>query len=261
MPRLRVVTGGTITAAGEWSCTAEYSLSNPIASLTTLQSIANQIFSNLNGSTNFKAILASDTAVRSVKLLYYPNVTGLATLVAIGAGTPFSGTITATHAPQVCVVASLRTNFAGRAHRGRQYWPYRGPQVAASGVVNSGGQAFVSTAALAHDTAVKSALVSGSNSGAWVVYSTTGGGLMTPVTNVAVGTQCDTQRRRNPNRDETYTLTPVAGVTVTPDEVGANTVAEAQEVLSEALGKDIDWKSASEAGQILGTIIGVAAAG
>lgn len=219
--RLRAVVGGAIAGAGNWSVTAEFALGAGVANLAVLQAVATALQTNLAASTAFKNGICTDTTCVAPKLLYYPVDTGRATLVAEGAGASFAGGIAPIHAPQVACVASLRTDFAGRSARGRMYIPYRGSNVAATGVVQNSGQVSVAAAAQAVATAVISALAGQGISATWVVFSGVNG-TAKQITAIYVGNRCDTQRRRNPNREETYTATPVTAVQLQPaDEAAA----------------------------------------
>jgi hypothetical protein len=203
MPRLRVQVGGLLAATGTWSNTLEFFLSGAISSQATLQSIANATFTALTADASFKAGFCADTTFKSVKMLYYPTNTPPAALVAESAGSPVYGSAAAIHAPQVCAVASLRTGTAGRSYRGRTYVPYRGASISSAGVLTSTAQGIVNTYVQRIVTQVATALGSASISAAWVVWSEKLG-TGSAVASVLVGTQCDTQRHRNDNRDESY---------------------------------------------------------
>lgn len=224
MSRLRVQIGGTLAAESNWSNTLEFLLSGDVPNLTVLQTIANTIRSNLVASTPFKSALCTDTTLVNVKCLFYPGTATVATLVAQGGGAAQAGTAAPVHAPQVAVVASLRTGAAGRSARGRLYVPYRGSNISAAGVVQNSGLVLVSGYASAVVQAVGGALVASSLSGAWVVYSPKLNSVAA-VSSILVGSQCDTVRHRNDNRAETYTSYPVPAVTAdVPDEEGVEFV-------------------------------------
>lgn len=202
MPRLRLAVGGA-GPVEQWSVTAEFALGAAVPSLAVLQSIVNAVRTTLAASASFRAGFCTDSFLAEVKALHYPTVVAPADLVATAGGTPVAGVTGTVHAPQVCVVASLRSNFAGRSYRGRQYWPYRGGQVNAAGTVSAAGQTVINLAAQALSQAVVAACATQTIAATWVVYSPHLG-TMSPIVQVLVGSQCDTQRRRNVNRAETY---------------------------------------------------------
>lgn len=235
--RLRVSVMGTLGTVSDWSNTVEVALGSGIADQVTLQTIVNAIRANLAASSNFKAGFCADTALTTVKGLYYPN-TARATLVAEASGAAVPGAITtAVHAPQVCIVASLRTGGAGPSMRGRLFVPYRGSNISAAGVVNAGGQASIAAYAQAIASAVIAACASSGVAASWCVRSDKLD-AMTPVTFIQVGSQCDTVRHRNRNRQETYTSTAVSTTEIqaaTQEEADAiNMLKNAQVSISNA---------------------------
>lgn len=213
MPRLRVQLGGKIGPIASWSNTAEFILSAQVASQTALQAIVDATKTTLSTSAGLKGGLCTDTTVTSIKMLHYPNTTGLANLVAESAGSPIGGIQAPVHAPQVAVVASLRTGNAGRSQRGRMYVPYRASGVSPLGVVNSATQALIAAYANAIGTAVVAACATQAVAASWVVWSPTKA-TSAPVSAVLVGSQCDTIRHRNDAGDEIYASFPVLAAQV-----------------------------------------------
>lgn len=223
MPRLRLTVGGALGTASDWTNSLEYSLGAPITSLATLQTIVNATFAALSASTAFKTGFMSDSTCSFVKALVYNSDTGPADLVATSSGTAIASTNGPTHAPQVCVVASLRSNVAGRSYRGRIFVPYRGNNISAAGVVSSAGQTIIAAYVNAINTAFVVAATTSSVAAAWIVYSPKTGS-MTPLANIQVGTQCDTIRHRNRNRAETYAAFAITTATMTGGEDVASLV-------------------------------------
>lgn len=207
--RLRVSVMGTLGTASDWSNTLEFALGSGIPDQTTLQTILAAARATLAASANFKGAICSDTALTVVKGLYYPTGSGTATLVGEAGGAAVAGAASPVHAPQVCVVASLRTGGAGASMRGRLFVPARFASISALGVVGAAGITAVAAYAQAIASAVISACAASGIAASWCVYSTKLGALV-PVTNILVGSQCDTIRHRNRNRNETYTATPVS---------------------------------------------------
>lgn len=213
MPRLRVQIGGVMAVQGAWSNTLEFALDAAVPSLTVLQTIATAIQTTLASSTPFRSAFGTDTDARNPKLLYYPTGSTTATLVATGAGAAIPGTSTSVHAPQVCIVASLRTDFSGRSARGRLYCPYRGSQINAAGAVSGPAVVVVAGYANAIKSAVVAACAAQGIAAAWGVYSPKTQ-VMRTITSILVGSQCDTIRHRNDNRAETYTASAVTATQV-----------------------------------------------
>lgn len=253
MPRLRVALSGN-GPVERWGINNDYALTSAVPDFATLQTIASALATALNASSPFKTGFCSDMTITEVKLLHYPLFSGVANLVATQAAGPITGTSTAVHAPQVCAVASLRTNLAGRSHRGRTYWPYRGSQVAASGALSAPGQAIVAAAAQAMKTAVVTACTASSIGAAWGVFSPTLSS-MTPIVDVLVGSQCDTQRRRNVNRAETYSVSPVTGTEIEVPDQDAKDIVDA--AISHFLNQPISLSDAAQAVQALATVVSV----
>lgn len=211
MPRLRVQVGGLIGGVSAWSVTTEYALSGDVASLAQLQTIATALQTALSTSTAFKTGICLDTTCVNPKLLFYPTGSSVATLVAQGTGAAFTGSPVAIHAPQVAVVASLRTDQAGASRRGRSYLPYRASNVAATGVVNTAGQTAVANCILALRTQVITAVAAQSLAATWIVWSPK---LQSgaPITGVLVGSRCDTIRHRVSGVPEVYQASSVPPV-------------------------------------------------
>jgi hypothetical protein len=216
MTRLRFTVGGQIGAAQVWSNTLDFSLSGSFSSLAAMQTFVNNVRVTLLGDANFKAGLCADSTMVTLKALLYPSNTGPATLVAEASGTPVPGSATSVHAPQVCIVASLRTSSAGRSFRGRTYVPLRSGVISSLGVVSSAGQSAVAAYVNSISTAVFAAAAMQSIASAWVVYSPKLG-TMTALASIQVGTQCDTIRHRNNNRGEAYTSFSPLHAVITPD--------------------------------------------
>lgn len=255
MPRMRVQFGGTIGANGEWSNTLEFLLSGPVGSQATLQAIATAIRSNLSADTSWKTAYCTDTNLLTVKCLYYANNTGTATLVAEASGAAIPGTATPVHAPQVCSVASLRTTLPGRSYRGRTYVPYRGTNIAASGILTSTGQGLVSLFVNRLVTQVGAALASSSLTASWVVWSSKNG-TGTPVAAVLVGTQADTIRHRGRNANETYSSYTPPSVTLT--ESDQDTVDAINALANQGISAIVGpvEPSGAQVGEVLGIIAG-----
>lgn len=220
MPRLRVTFGGALAVNSDWQNTVEFILGSPIQNLATLQDIVQSCFANFGGTTSFTNALSPDSNLRTVKGIYYANNVPPASLVAESAGAPIVGAAAAQHAPQVCIVASLRTNQAGRSYRGRLYVPYRALRIESTGLVEPQGQQVAANFANGMKNTVLSACAAVGITASWVVWSPTLK-VGTPITSILVGNQCDTQRRRNKNRDETYTSYPV-----TPADIQAQSQAD-----------------------------------
>lgn len=145
-----------------------------------------------NAAANWKSMILPDTSYREIRLYSYPtggpnaSVIGSAPIVnGVGTGTGFAPL-------QQCMVASLRTLFAGRRSRGRMFIP-------ASGQSANTGHLFAPAAATACANATGAFLtaVNAINTiGNVAVISQVGAGLATSVTEVRVDDKPDMQRRR-----------------------------------------------------------------
>jgi hypothetical protein len=250
MPRLRVQVGGPLGSASDWSNTYEFALSANVPDLPTLQTIANAFQANCGTQAGVKAGICNDTSITSPKLLFYPDGAARATLVAVGSGAAVTGTVSAVHAPQVCVVASLRSNAAGRSNRGRLFVPYRGSNISALGVVNNVAQPLINGHVQGVVAALQAALVSSSLVGAWVIYSEKNKAYIN-VVNVLVGNQCDTIRHRNRNRAEAYAAYPV---TPTPIQSQSQDDFDAKAFLQGTRVEILPIDKASQPGWVSGLI-------
>lgn len=201
-PRLAIRVGG-VGPVEPWSVTLQFALGTTLTTLSQLQSIVNYVMTDSATVTAMKAVLATDQNVTDVVGMYYPTATGAASMSTTSTGASYASTTGPIHAPQVCVVVSLRTATAGRSYRGRVYIPYRLAGVLANGSVNTAGQTACATAVSAVQAAVVAGCSINSVAAVPAVFSRTTGN-QTTITQLLVGSQCDTQRRRNRNRDETY---------------------------------------------------------
>lgn len=215
--RVEAVITGRMAGEVNWACTASFQLNQAPAGIGALQAAATAAFSALSTSTQFRAGFCADTTVTELKLIYYPLDAPPASFTAIGTGTAFAGTATTAYTPQVAVVASLRSNFAGRSNRGRMYVPYRASNISTAGVVNATGQALVAQFANLFQSQVVAALAAQNMGSVWSVYSRKLNGSVA-ITSVLVGNQVDTLRDRNPNRAEGYTAFAVTPIAVAPDD-------------------------------------------
>lgn len=208
--RNRVVISGTIAGAIErWSCSVDF-ISPTVQSITDpgdLQEWATAAAAVLDvGETDYPAITALMGAnVNATRVDVYgysdtgPAVaTGQATFQWLG-----SGTISKPFSTSVCV--TKRTGLAGRSRRGRMYWPALAAPIASDGTSTFASTLAAEFAELLNDLAF-AAPVSDIVS---VVTSQTLG-VVTPVTEVAVGNVLDTQRSRRSALAETYQVAPVA---------------------------------------------------
>lgn len=224
-PRLRLTFGGMLAQNSDWQNTIDLALGAPIQNLATLQNIVQSTFDTFSSTTGFTNGCCIDSNIRTVKGLYYAGGTGPVSLVAESTGTAVLGAATPIHAPQVCVVASLRTDQAGRSHRGRLYVPYRSIRIEATGLVEPQGQIVAANWANGMQNAAVAACASVGLASSWIVWSRTLG-VGTPVSAVLVGNQCDTQRRRNRNRDEAYSSYPVTAAVVQAQSPGEQAMLE-----------------------------------
>lgn len=152
-------------------------------------------------------LASTSTTFQYVKAYCYPAGGTTAQYIGTHAGSPIIGTANTGSPNQVALVVTLRSAYAGRAHRGRMYLPATGSVVGVSGQLVAGvvnpvatdwGQCFSDWNAV-------------SGNGIVSVVSRVGAGGHVPVTSVAVDSILDTQRRRRnkliPNVVATAVLT------------------------------------------------------
>lgn len=250
MTRLRVSVGGTLATKGVWSNTLEFMLTGTVSGQAQLQTIAGAIRSTIAASAGFVNGICNDTRLTTVKCLYYPTNVPPAGLVAEAGGTPVPGNAAPFHAPQVCVVASLRSNVAGRSGRGRTYVPYRGQQIGTDGSISSAGQTAIAAYVNGIVSAVGTSLAAQSLNAAWVIWSPKLGNSV-PVASVLVGNQCDTIRHRNENRDEVYSAFSVPALQLQTED-------DEQEAAINAIANGSFWQGIDfrTAGEVIPIIIG-----
>lgn len=227
--RLEVSVGGSLGTASDWSCTMNFMLGAAVPSPAVLQTISNAISTALKADAVFLASFCTDTTIATVKCLYYPTNVPPVGFVASTATAAVAGTAPPVHAPQVCVVASLRTGSAGRSYRGRVYVPYRGSHIAPSGAVDGSGVVAAGSFANRLQYQVRTALLAQSISASWNVWSKKlAAGI--PITQILVGNQCDTIRHRNRNELESYTPYAITSVSAPDDDDSSEIEALQQEI-------------------------------
>lgn len=145
----------------------------------------------------YQALISDDTSYTTLHASRYPSGTTSADLIAQSLAGAVIGSSAIHHAPQLALVASLRTGISGRANRGRVYLPLTGlpnadlndHQVAASVVdaVNTDFTAFLialDAEALGPDTWTTS------------IANPRAAHAAVPVVQVVLDSKIDTQRRR-----------------------------------------------------------------
>jgi hypothetical protein len=145
-----------------------------------------------NAAASWKSWLSPLQRYTEVRVYGYrtggPNASAIGTAAIVGG----DGTGAFRNPVQTCVVAGLRTLFAGRRARGRMYLPATGRQLAPDALWT-----LAEVTALANATgAFFSAL--NANAAAWTVgiVSQVGAGSVQAVTSVVVDNKPDIQRRR-----------------------------------------------------------------
>lgn len=158
------------------------------------------------GVQPFLAMLGSTGQIDRIRIYWHPEVGAPAALAAVGTGTPEPGSGVINKPPQIARVYTLLTGVPGRSFRGRMYWPCVTGSVTSSfkdsGVSSSNAQFFA--AVLASMTNLNGEALPIEPA----VVSVTRG-LVTPVTQVAVGDVLDTQRRRRDNLQEIRFTAPI----------------------------------------------------
>jgi hypothetical protein len=175
------VSGATPTSNSE---------ANALAALWLGQLMANDTSGAIAQSSLH--LFAATTTIDYVRVYCYPGGGSTAQYIGVATQTPATGPKSQTCPNQAALVVSLRTELAGRQHRGRMYLPLD--------TLNGGSGAQLSTTdviavSLAWATCFTDWNASGDN-GTVVVVSRVGAGAAVPVTDVVVDGRADTQRRR-----------------------------------------------------------------
>jgi len=189
----RIVVTGHLTG-GEIFATSFWTQGNVPGS----QALANVFAANVASLfqvrplPTLKGLMDATCGYDSVKTYHYPTGGPAATYlgvsaIASGAGNSAAGQLTL----QSAMVASLRTQLAGRSHRGRMYFP------CVSGALTSHQHTNPTVSNVAADVAgFFSDVKVNSSVGIPVVVSQVGAGSYTPITQVIVDSRLDVQRRR-----------------------------------------------------------------
>ena len=199
------ILGGLNGAALPWSINVQFGATADLDSAALL-AIANLVMGDINGSATIKAGFMTARRITGIRLAMHNPDTGPETSAATSSATAVAGSVTGTPPPpQVAVVATLRTATPGRSFRGRVYLPAQ--VVAQDGVVASGQQTSLNAALQGIVDSIETRCAAAGSNLAWYVWSPTRGAGAS-ITQVSIGSQCDTQRRRD-RALETYANFPV----------------------------------------------------
>lgn len=199
------IIGGLNGTALPWSINVQFGATANLDSAALL-AVANLVMADINASATIKAGFMTARRITAVRLAMHNPDTGPETSAATSSATAVAGTVTGTPPPpQVAVVVTLRSATPGRSFRGRVYLPAQ--VVAQDGVVASGQQTSLNAALQGIVDAIETRCAAAGSNLAWYVWSPTRG-AGAAITQVSVGSQCDTQRRRD-RAVETYTNFPV----------------------------------------------------
>lgn len=143
-------------------------------------------------ASSWKVALATTQTFTEVRVYGYPDGGPKATAIGTAAITGGAGTGASKNPPQLCIVASLRTLFAGRRAKGRMYLPATGLTPSSAHDIQFSNVSQIATGTAAFFTALNT------NPDPYVVavVSQVGTGGATPVTSVYVDGKYDIQRRR-----------------------------------------------------------------
>lgn len=193
------LTGGEIFATSFWTqgnVPGSQSLANLFA--TTVQSLF-----AIRPLPTLKGIIDASCGYDSVKTYHYPtggpNATYLGTAAfTTGVGTSVAPLLT----NQSAIVASLRTQLAGRSHRGRMYFPCTAATLPNhQGATTLPGNVAPDVAGFFGDVKVNGTV------GIPVIVSQVAGGSYTPISSVIVDSRLDVQRRRANKQVALFTTT------------------------------------------------------
>lgn len=207
--RNKIVLTGSLGNPGveEWSIGVHYGGlgSGNLQTSAELQDWAEDafaIFTDFVTYPTWGGALSDSVTLSTVTAYYYPAV-GPALGVGASSAPPVPGLTTADLPPQCSVVASLLTGLSGRSFRGRVYLPLLSMAFNADTFQIDAGQ----QQGVADDFAGMLTAIGNAGSGVQlitpVVYSAARD-LITPVSQISVGSVIDTQRRRREGLAESY---------------------------------------------------------
>lgn len=140
-------------------------------------------------------ILPTGTGVDGLKLYCYPTGGNTAAAIAQVANVVAGSAAKPTMPPQCAVVASLKTDHAGRSARGRMYFPLNAADLSSNQLTSTVIGSLASDLA-AYFGALKTGAITPSGSGVFAVIASGKTGSVYPITSVTVDSKVDTQRRR-----------------------------------------------------------------
>jgi hypothetical protein len=199
------VIGGLNGAALPWTINLQFGATANLDS-GALLAVANLVMADINASATIKAGFMTARRITAIRLAMHNPDSGPETSAATSSAAAVAGTVTGTPPPpQVAVVVTLRSATPGRSFRGRVYLPAQ--VIAQDGVVASGQQTSLNAALQGIVDAIEVRCAAAGSNLAWYVWSPTRS-AGAAITQVSVGSQCDTQRRRD-RAIETYANFPV----------------------------------------------------
>lgn len=214
MPRIQInLIGSSTRPSSSWAVTSQWAVST-LPTPAQMQTVLNNLRSALAASAAFKASIASNYSLVSLRALGYSVPTAPADWTVDAGGAAVPGTAFALVVPLACVV-SEQTGAAGPSYRGRSYWPGAGGGAANDGSISPASQQTTRTGWLAFHNAAVTALSTLGGTPVHVVFSKKTG-EMTPITIIRTGNRVDTARGRFGDAPESYIAEAVPG-TVTLD--------------------------------------------
>lgn len=133
----------------------------------------------------------SDTKITQVAITPLDGTSPTVTLLTDGSAKWGGGQSAGDVAPQMCAIASLKTDTRGRSYRGRVYLPFVAEGAQANGSLGSG-------IAVAMTTAWATFIAAAAGDDAHMVVASYKLAEATDVASVTVESLCATQRRRQP---------------------------------------------------------------
>lgn len=207
-----LVYGGTIAGSQKWSI--GFWLYTPLSGAWGLPNQATWTASlRALGETWWGSVMTIATAdtvfLTTATYLYLAGDTTAAQVATATPSTGYVGTGTVVLPAQTSLVATLRTAVAGRSYRGRLYFPMTGGALTTGHQTATAKCDSLATATKTLIDGINALVPTGGNppSVRVSVRSGAGGGHSTPVTQVAVNSLPDTQRRRTGSILPSYTAT------------------------------------------------------
>lgn len=206
-PIVKIVMGGFVGSTDRWTTSNSFQVTGGVPVAADMNGLANAAATNWAtdfwdlATHGFKVYCNNTCSWDLCKTYYYPGGSASATVVGSKTITPdFGSNASLFHPPQVAIVVSLQTGFAGRNNRGRNYLPAGGNNIS-PGRINATTVTDIATTYASYLTSMNSTTV-----GALSFNACIGTGSTPHITAVSVDNVFDTQRRRRDKQVSSQTV-------------------------------------------------------